>query len=469
MKRKAYKFAEHGGYARNIAFGVLPFARPILVILTFIINLLVAVAGMCFIPISQLAKEQVWLSNTVFSAGTGAAAGGGVPASQLIARLTQDQGPEQEQQLTWLPNTVVSTPTAIRTDRKIKTLLIHLRIRITNGGTGPTLRTAPPLLNTQVFGLIQQITLRGQSQRYGSQNIVQMRGEDAAEYMALLFPNYVPYFTVAQNGGAPARGGALDVTLAHFNDVELVLPIPLYPPGINGNDIPFYCLHGPDWPGNLYVDVQTGDGTSLATANAPATFANYGGGGNAVMNILTERPLLGKGLMAQIKPVLSFRQNFSGQPTATVSGVSGTGIKLSDLVVGKDTTRIFLKTGTASAGATAGTVNFGSLLDSIATRTFPSLDVRNLRFTPSNGDATLQDYLGRKYTRVVPIGYKMIDYIAVEGQADANPKAAFPSSKLTAARKWELDADVTAAANQIANVVQEMTLGTPGLLNANAS
>jgi hypothetical protein len=63
----------------------------------------------------------------------------------------------------------------------------------------------------------------------------------------------------------------------------------------------------------------------------------------------------------------------------------------------------------------------------------------------------------------VPIGYKVIDYIATEGAADSNPKAAFPSSKLTAARKWELDGDVTAAANQIANVVQEMTLGTPGL------
>jgi hypothetical protein len=459
MKRKAYLFALHGGTSRHIAVSLLPFIRPFAIVVNWMIAFLLAAGSIVGLNISAMAQEQARFGASVLSMGSA------VSAAQLVSRLTQDQGPEQEQALTFTANSIVSTPTAIRTDRKIKTLLIHIRVRVTNGGTGPTLRTAPPLLNTQVFGLIQQITLRGQSQRYGSQNIVQMRGEDAAEYMALLFPNYVPYFTVAQNGAAPVRGGALDIVAAHTNDIELVLPVPLYPPGINGNDIPFYCLHGPDWPGNLYVDVQLGDGTSLATANAPVTFANYGGGGSGVVNILTERPLLGKGLMARIKPVLTFRQNFSGQPTATVSGVSGSGIKLSDLVVGKDTTRVFLKTGTASAAATAGTVNFGSLLDSIVTRTFPSLDVRNLRFQPANGDGALQDYLARKYTRTVPIGYKVIDYIAVEGQADANPKAAFPSSKLTAARKWELDGDVVAAANQIANVVQEMTLGTPGLLN----
>lgn len=43
----------------------------------------------------------------------------------------------------------------------------------------------------------------------------------------------------------------------------------------------------------------------------------------------------------------------------------------------------------------------------------------------------------------------------------ANPKSAFGSSQLTAPRKFELDAETVAAANQIVEVVQEMLLGAP--------
>jgi hypothetical protein len=386
------------------------------------------------------------------------------PSAALIARLTRDQGPEQEQTLTWNALNVVSTPTAIRTDRKIRNLLFHFRGRITNAGTGPTLRTAPPLLGTQLFALIQQITLRGQHQTFGAQTPIIIRGETAAEYFAILYPNYTPFFTVAQNGGAPVRSQALDVTAAHTNDVEFVLPVPLFPPGINANDVPFYCIHGPDWPGNLYVDILFADGTALATANPPTTFTAYGSGsGSPIVNILSERPLLGKNLSAAIKPAITFRVHNFAAPTNAVVNTGGVGVKLTDLIVGKDTTRIFLKTGTQGAGESAGVVAYGTLSDLIVTRSFPALDVRNLGF--QLGDAPLQDYMGRDYGRVIPIGYKMVrDFISTPGvSTDANPKGAFPSSQLTAARKWELDGDVTAAANQIAEVVQEMTLGRPSL------
>lgn len=386
----------------------------------------------------------------------------------LLARITRDQGPEFEQTLTFAALTQVSTPTSLRTDRKIKWIDFHFRGRVTNAATGPTLRTGPSLLGANnsniVFSLIQQITIRGQHLKYGSQTLFQMRGEAAAEFIALMLPNYIPEYTVSANGAAPVRFGALSTTLAQTNDIEFVLPIPMFPPDVSSADAVMYAVHGPDWPGNLFVDLLFADGTALATANPPTSFTAYGSAsGSPSVDILTERPLLGKDYMAAIRAALTYRISFTQQPTTTVVSGGGTGVKLSDLQVGKDTSRIFLKTGTQGAGQSAQVIAFGSLSDSIVTRTFFSLDSRGLRFQNTNDDASLQDYMARSYGRFIPIGYKTIDFISTTGSGPANPKACFGSSQLTAARKFELDGDVTAAANQLAEVTQEMILGAPGI------
>jgi hypothetical protein len=386
----------------------------------------------------------------------------------LLARITRDQGPEFEQTLLFAPLTQVSTPTSLRTDRKIKWVDLHLRMRITNAGTGPTLRTGPSILgaaNSNVlFSLFQQVTIRGQHLKYGSQTIFQMRGEAIAEFLALLLPNYIPQYAVSQNGGALTKFGALDVTLAHTNDIDLVLPIPLYPPDLSAVDAVMYCVHGPDWPGNLFVDLLFADGTALATANPPVLFSAFGSGsGSGTIDILTERPLLGKDYMSSIRGAITYRIVFSQQPTAAVSAGGGAGIKLSDLQVGKDTTRIWLKTGTQGANESAQVIAYGALSDLITTRTFFSLDSRGLRFQNANGDPVFQDYMARMYGRTVPAGYRLWDFISNTGNGPANPKTAFGSSQLTAARKYELDADTVAAGNQIAEVVQEMVLGAPGI------
>lgn len=396
----------------------------------------------------------------------------------LLARITRDQGPEFEQTLAFAALSQVSTPTSLRTDRKVKFLYLHFRGRILNGGTGPTLRVAPYLLAPPiftagaanastggiVFSLIQQVTIRGQHLKYGAQTVFQMRGEAIAEYLALLLPNYVPQFTIAQNGGAAIRFNSLDVTLAHFNDVDFALPIPLFMPDCTPADSVMYALHGPDWPGNLYVDVLFADGTALASANPPTTFTAYGSGsGSPSLDLLTVRPLLGKDYMASIRGAITFRLAYTNQPTTTVQGAGGSGVKLADLTVGKDTARIWLKTGTLQTGTSAGVVVYASLSDSIVTRTVVATDVRQLRFQNANADSTLQDYMAMSYGRSIPVGYKIIDFISGPGTGAANPKAAFGSSQLTAARKYEVDGDVTGGANQGAEIVQEMILGAPGV------
>lgn len=401
---------------------------------------------------------------------TQAATGASAPADlrPLLARITRDQGPEFEQTVQFAALSQVSTPTSLRTDRKVKWIGLHFRGRVTNAATGPTLRTGPSILGTNnstvVFSLLQQVTLRGQHLKYGSQTLFQMRGESIAEFLALMLPNYIPQYTVSANGAAAVRFGALTTTLSQTNDIDFTLPIPLYPVDLSSADSVMYCAHGPDWPGNLYLDILCADGTALATANPPVLFSAYGSGsGSPSIDILTERPLLGKDYMSSIRGALTYRIGFTSQPTATVVSGGGTGVKLSDLQVGKDTTRVWLKTGTQGAGQSAQVVAFGALSDSIVTRTFFSLDSRGMRFQNTNADSMLQDYMARMYGRTIPIGYKVIDFVSTTGTGPANPKAAFGSSQLTAARKYELDGDVTAAANQLAEVVQEMILGAPGI------
>lgn len=386
----------------------------------------------------------------------------------LLARITRDQGPEAEQSLNFAPLTQVSTPTSLRTDRKIKWLPLHLRMRITNAASAPTLRSGPPLLGSNnsniLFSLFQQLTLRGQHLKYGSQTVIQMRGETQAEYVALLLPNYVPRYYVSANGGPLVLQGPLSVTAGQFNDIDLTLPIPLYPPDVSSADSVMYAIHGPDWPGNLFLDLLCADGSALASVNPPTLFSAFGSNsGSGTIDIHSERPLLGKDYMSSIRGAITYRIVFTSQATNTVAAVGGTGVKISDLQVGKDTTRIFFKAGTQGTGQSAGVVAYASLSDTISTRTFFSLDARGLRFQASNGDPVLQDYMGREYGRSVPTGYKMIDFISGTGTGPANPKTAFGSSQLTAARKFELDGDVQSAANQIAEVVQEMILGSPGI------
>jgi hypothetical protein len=390
-----------------------------------------------------------------------------VNVNQMISRITRDQGPEFEQTLAFTALTQISTPTSLRTDRKIKMFYLHFRGRITNAAAPGTYRTQT-LLGTPVFSLIQQFTLRGQHLRYGAQTPIVMRGEFGAEMMAMLNPNYIPRYSNSVNGGAIVVGAALVNTASATQDIDFVLPIPLFPLDLSPSDQQFYCIHGPDWPGNLYFDILCADVTALGVTTAQASLSAYGSAsGSPSIDILSVRPLLSKSLASQIRPAVTFRtQNFS-QPTAAVStGASGAGVKLGDLIVGKDTTRIVFKSGTAQTGTSAGVTAYNVLSDAIVTRTFVSLDSRQLRFQNSNADSTLMDYMNLFYGRTNPVGYRVIDFVSGVGTGTANPKAAFQSSQLTAARKFELDGDVVVTGTNIAEFVQEMILGRPALLAA---
>jgi len=111
---------------------------------------------------------------------------GAINMNALISRVTRDQAPEFEQTLNYATLTQISTPTSLRTDRKVRFFDFHMRMRLTNSAAPGTYRTtgSVTLLGTPLFSLIQQFQLRGQHLRYGAQTPIVMRGEAAAEWMA---------------------------------------------------------------------------------------------------------------------------------------------------------------------------------------------------------------------------------------------------------------------------------------------
>ncbi len=387
---------------------------------------------------------------------------------QLLSKITQDQRPEFEQAVPggFVNLAQATIPTPLKTDRKIKVYPVKIRGRITTPAAGAGYRAGPPILGTPLFSLIQQFTIFGEHITYGSQTPFQLRGETQAELMALFYPNWSPTFAVSVNGGVLTRSAALSGAPNATNDFECVLPIPTYPMGAAEADQVFNCLHGPDWAGNLYFTFNFADVTALGGTAAQTLTAFGSAVGTASVEIMSERPLLGKDLMVSIQPALTFRIFDNIQITnLLVNGPAGANQTLRDLTVGKDTCRIFTKVGTSLAGTSAGVAVFGALRDEFITRTFPSLDDHPLTsIIQANSDLALQDYLGRMYQKTVPVGYKVIDFVTGTGPGAPNLLAAYPSATLGAARKFRLTGDIiTTGATEVGEVIQEMLLGASKL------
>jgi hypothetical protein len=234
---------------------------------------------------------------------------------------------------------------------------------------------------------------------------------------------------------------------------SLIFPpqdIPLADQIVNG------ALKGPDWAGDLHLEFDTGDGTSLGTTAGNITFSAYGSGsGNAQVMVSLIRPNMTVALMNAISPAICFK---SYTDLATLlQGATFVGQKIADLNTGKGTTRVTLKSGVLQTSVSAGVAVFASLSNNIITRAFPALDGKPLKNPYSNLE--MIEYQNYFMKIDAPTGYQVLDWI--EGR---NILSAFPSQGLTSSRRFEVDGDITGAANQGGERIQEELLGSPIIL-----
>ena len=364
----------------------------------------------------------------------------------VLSLLGRFSKAEAEFNTLFTPLTTLRSPTSIRTDRIISFLLIHFRGRIAIGTAALTALTVDPLRN-----LIQEIRVSGTHTTFGAAVPFRIRAKTQNDINKIYGINYAPRDKVLKGGAA----GTFDGTVANF-DVDVFWQLPLFPVPTPLQIAPLYSLKGPDWAGNLFVEFDTADGTVLGTygAGTTVTFTAYGvATGSPTVYVDVIRPLVTVDLMNKISPAIPYR---SYRPLDTVmQGASFTLGKIADLNIGKKFVSFHLETGALQAGTSAGTRAYSAMSDGIVTRTVASLDGKFLALPSSALSQQESDSLMGGQT--LQTGYSVYNFCRETG----NPDTAFPAETLTAARRFEVDGDVTAAAAQGAELVQDELLGSP--------
>jgi len=370
-------------------------------------------------------------------------------ARALMALLGRYGKPEQEFSVPFQLGTMKS-PTSIKTDRLVSALVIQWHGRIVIGVAPFTSLTDDSLRN-----LLQEVRVYGTHAQFGAQTPYRLLAKEQSDLNRIYGITYAPRDVTLKGGAATAWDGTVGTW-----DLDIFWTIPLFPLPLALQSAGLYSLKGPDWAGNLFVDIDGGDGTGLGTlgAGTTVTFSSYGSGaGSPTVFVNVVRPLITVDLMNRVSPAIPFISYKSVD--SIVTGGSFTLGKIADLNIGKRMVSIHTVAGTLQVGVTAGVRAFATpLLDTIITRLLPSIDSKFLTM-PYSGLAQ-QEWDGLLGANRLLAGWKTYNFQRETG----NPDAAFASETLTSARRFELDGDVTAAAGQGADVIQSEILGSPQIV-----
>jgi hypothetical protein len=345
-------------------------------------------------------------------------------------------------------------------DKPLWGMLVECRYRLaTVVGTG-----AEPNVNAEgALNFIQRIRVVGTHKRFGTREIVNMRGATLYE----LEQKYSFGMASPLISNLPAAGSPL-VTATNY-DVNFVIPVPFVPRGVPKLQQMMFLVRNDEWA-TFDVYVTFGDLTAIAAAaiggTGTATFSDFGSaGGTSRVRITVIRSILGEA-RGLIQPAV-FRRQFLPLTTVLTSATF-TDAVIQDLDVGFKVCAYLIKTGTATTAATGGILSFASLSDGIITR--PKLKLDNVVIKDALDPLTARAYallefgyggsagLANGSAAGSDAGYQPLDFC--EGH-DLN--TAFRGDMLNRSNKLQLAGDVTAAANQQGEVVEEMLEGEPNI------
>lgn len=345
-------------------------------------------------------------------------------------------------------------------DKPLWGMLVEVRYRLaTVVGTG-----AEPNVNAEgALNFIQRIRVVGTHKRFGTREIVNMRGATLYE----LEQKYSFGMASPLISNLPAAGSPL-VTATNY-DVNFVIPVPFVPRGIPKLQQMMFLVRNDEWA-TFDVYVTFGDLTAIAAAaiggTGTATFSDFGSaGGTSRVRITVIRSILGEA-RGLIQPAV-FRRQFLPLTTVLTSATF-TDAVIQDLDVGFKVCAYLIKTGTATTAATGGILSFTSLSDAIITR--PKIKLDNVVIKDALSPLTARAYalleFGYGGTAGAANGAASgadTGYIPVEFCEGHDLNTAFRGDMLNRSNKLQLAGDVTAAANQQGEVVEEMLEGEPNI------
>lgn len=351
-------------------------------------------------------------------------------------------------------------------DKPLWGMLLEGRYRLaTVVGTG-----AEPNVNAEgSINFIQRVRVVGTHKRFGTREIVNLTG--ASLYALEKKYSFGMGSPIVSN--LPAAGAPL-VTATNY-DVNFVIPVPFVPRGIPKLQQMMFLVRNDEWA-TFDVYVTFGDLTAIAAApiggTGTATFTDFASAsGTPRVRVSVIRSILGEA-RGLIQPAI-FRRQFLPLTTILTSA-SLTDSPIQDLDVGFKVAAYLVKAGTVTTTATGGIKSFASLSDGIITRPKVKLDNVTIKDNVSpltNRAYTLMEfgYGGQAGVAVgaasgADTGYMPIDFC--EGK-DLN--TVFRGDMLNRSNKLQLAGDVTAAANQQGEVIEEMLEGEPNLFTPGAT
>jgi hypothetical protein len=372
----------------------------------------------------------------------------GASQRQVTALLGRYGKAEKEFSGSFAPLSTLTSPSSLKTDKFISFLLLEFYGRITIG-----VADYASLSDGDLINLFQEVRLYGTHAQFGSQTPIRIRAKTQQDLVGIYGLGY-------QAKNNYALGGTPTATFTGVTgswDVQFFCVIPCFPLPMSLQLAPVYSIKGPDWAGNLFLDIDFGDASDLGVPGTGTTvaFSQYGVDTGSPQVLVSEiRPNMTVALMNSLSPGIPFRSYKSVD--AVVQGPSFSMGELTTLNIGKVLVSSHVLTGVLLGALSSGTRAYVvGLSNGIVTNLFTSLDSKYL--VTGYDAATQQNMDSLLGGQILKTGYNVYNFVRETG----NPDSGFPAQTLTSARRFELDANVTGAENQGCEVVQDEILGAP--------
>lgn len=345
-----------------------------------------------------------------------------------------------------LPAQEVGLVNRVPLDKPLFGVQLEVRYRYAVGAT-PT--AAVQAEGAQNF--IQRVRIVGTHKRFGTRELVNLRGATLYQLEAkYTFGDGMPLVS-----NLPAAGS---VTVATTNyDVNFQLFVPLVPRGIPKLQQMLFLIRNDEWA-TFDVYVTFGDATAVAkfAAGQVVTFTDYASAaGVPRVRVSVIRTILGEA-RGLIQPALLRRQFL---PLSTIlTSANLTDSPIQDLDVGFKVLSYLVKAGVQETTTTATVNAYSSLSDGEITRAKIKLD--NVVIKDGISPQAARGYSSAEFGAALATGYIPLEFL--EGH-DLN--TAFRGDMLNRSNKLQLAGDVTAAANQQGEVVEELIEGEPNIFS----
>jgi hypothetical protein len=338
-------------------------------------------------------------------------------------------------------------------DKPLWGMLLEVRYRVvTTGGVGNVVAEA-------AINFIQRVRVVGTHKRFGTRELVNLRAASLME----LERKYSFGMSPPVISNLPAAGASF---AASTYDVNFVIPVPFVPRGVPKLQQMLFLVRNDEWATfDLYVTF--GDITSIGVSpQTTGVFTDFGSAsGQPRVRVTVIRSILGEA-RGLIQPAIMRRQFLP--LTSVLTAASLTDSPIQDLDVGFKVLSYLIKTGVATTTSTGGILSFSSLSDAVVTR--PKVKLDNVVIKDAISPITARCYsliesgwggsagVAPGAAAGADTGYHFMEF--VEGH-DMN--TAFRGDMLNRSNKLQYSGDVTAAANQQGEIIEELIEGEPNL------